>query len=146
MRVVVAGDNDQAFYLVGSLLESGNDVTCVCRSKRRARLFAENYDAQVLEGDPTHGYVLDDVDLDEDDLFVALLPTDADGFVSCLLAHETFGVKRTICIVENPRNVPLFESLGIWRALSSAYLLAHAIGQASTPDDMTGILHIDRAE
>ena len=140
MRVVVAGDDDQAFYLAGSLLESDNEVTCVCRSPRRARVFANAYDAQGREGDPTRRFVLDDVGLEPDDIFVALLPSDADGFVACLLAHEAYGVKRTICIVENPRNVTLFESLGIWRALSSAYLLAHAIGQASTPEDMTAIL------
>jgi trk system potassium uptake protein TrkA len=113
MRFVVTGSNDQAYYLIGALVAAGHKVTAICEDLPRAQRFAEDYDIEVIHGDPTHDYVLDDVDFDGVGAFIALMDDDADGLVACQSARILHGIARTICIVENPRNVKLFEALGV---------------------------------
>ncbi|MCI1665202.1 MAG: NAD-binding protein [Atopobiaceae bacterium] len=140
MRIVIAGSNDEAFYLVDSLLRSGHDVSVVCDDHLRAMRFDEAYGVEVIEGDPSDASVLADVSFNGVDVVISLCEDDADNLVVCQTAKEVFGVSRTVCTVRNPRNVEVFKRLGVSIAISGTHLLARVIGRASTMDDVSKIL------
>ena len=60
---------------------------------------------------------------------MALLPEDADNLEVCQMAKRLFEAKKTACLVRNPANVAIFESLGVDRAVSPAGLLAAYAGE-----------------
>ncbi|MGI6230097.1 MAG: potassium channel family protein [Tractidigestivibacter sp.] len=135
MRILVAGSNDETFYLVGSLLSMGNEVSLVCDNRLRAQVLSEAYDIEVIAGDPTSLDALDDVSLPSPDVFIALLDHDSDNFVACRTAKKEYGIPKTVCTVRDPRNVTLFKRLGITHAISAARSLAEDIDRATTSED-----------
>ena len=61
----------------------------------------------------------------------------------CLLAKKVFNAKKCICVVNNPKNVDLYEQLGIDSVLSSTYLLAQSIRSETTMESLVKTLSID---
>ena len=77
------------------------------------------------------------------DIFISLCDKDTDNYVACKMAKELFQIKKVICIVNNPKNVSVFQKLGIDRAISSTYLLSQTVKQETTLDDIVKTLAID---
>ena len=59
------------------------------------------------------------------------------------MAKRLFAVKKTVCTVRNPKNVEVFELLGVDRAISSTYMLAHYIEQASVVEDLVRVMPLE---
>lgn len=72
------------------------------------------------------------------DIVIALRDKDADNLEICQMAKRLFGIKKTVCTVRNPKNVEVFELLGVDRAISATYMLAHYIEQASVVEELVG--------
>jgi trk system potassium uptake protein TrkA len=143
MRFVVTGHNDQAYYLIGALVDAGHDVTAICADRRRAERFSEDYPIEVIQGNPTKDYVLDDVDFDDVEAVIAAMDDDADGLVVCQSASRLHHVEKTVCIVENPRNVLLFKRLGVHEVVSGTYWLARAIEHGMQASEVPGMIGVD---
>ena len=45
----------------------------------------------------------------------------------CQMGRKVLGIKRSVCLVHNPRNAALFEELGVDRAVNLPMILAQAI-------------------
>lgn len=71
------------------------------------------YDADVVCGDPCQESILREAGIRDYDVIAALGQKDADNLEICQMAKKVLGMKKAICLVRNPRNVELFEKLGI---------------------------------
>ena len=63
------------------------------------------------------------------DIVIALREKDADNLEICQMAKRLFAVKKTVCTVRNPKNVEIFELLGVDRA-SQRHLYAGPLYRA----------------
>jgi len=63
------------------------------------------------------------------DVLLALTPQDEDNLVACQVAQKRFGVPRTIALVNDPENQPIFQRLGVSVAFSATEILGHLIEQ-----------------
>src|SRR5919202_1426 len=80
---------------------------------RFERLEAE-FEHQVMLGDATEIFVLEKAGIRRPpDLVLALTGDDEDNMVICQLAKEKYGVHKVIARVNDPRNQPHFDLLGI---------------------------------
>mgnify|MGYP006403897099 CR=1 FL=1 len=70
------------------------------------------------------------------DLFISLAERDVDSYVSCKMAKKIFNAKKCVATVINPKNVELFQTLGVDVAISSTYLLAETIKAKSSFEDL----------
>lgn len=137
MKVVVAGNNEQALFLTGSLIEAGHEVTAICSDAKQAETMSRTHKARVIRGNPTKRYILDDAELNRCDIVIALMASDADNLVICQSAARFYGVPKQVCTVGNPRNVDIFSQLGVPIAISATYQLAQSIEQASTNENLS---------
>ena len=80
----------------------------------------------VIEGDACDVRYLEQAHVDRADVFVATTHDDDDNLVACQLAKIEFDVKRTISRVNTPKNVEIFEKLGI-EPVSSTRLISELI-------------------
>ena len=129
MRICVAGSGIQADFLIA-----------VCDERMQAEHLSEKYDIPVVFGDPTKQYVLDDADMDGFDVLIAITKSDADNLVICQSAQRFYGVRKRVCTVSNPRNVEVFNKLGVSVAISATYLIASLIERASTAETLNDAL------
>ena len=74
---------------------------------------------------------------------IALREKDADNLEICQMAKRLFAIKKTVCTVRNPKNVEIFEMLGVDRAISATYMLAHYIEQASVIEDLVRVMPLE---
>lgn len=131
MRVAIAGGRSRTDFLVESLLEAGNEVVVINADYRWCERFASRHDIPVICGDATKRFVLDDADIRDFDIIIALSDVDADNLVICQMAKHYFGVKRQICTAYNPRNVPIFKKLGVSSVISATYIMSKLIDDDS---------------
>jgi trk system potassium uptake protein TrkA len=114
MYVLVAGGGKVGANLARALLRMGHEVTLVeQRGDRFARLEQE-FEHQVLKGDATEIFVLEKAGIARPpDIVVAATGDDEDNLVICQLAREKYGVQKSIARVNDPRNQPYFDLMGI---------------------------------
>jgi trk system potassium uptake protein TrkA len=112
MRLLLVGGGKVGSYLAHELSSDGHVVTVIEGSERRALELSENSDILVFEGDGTDVELLRAADVDRADWALGVTGLDEVNLVSCQLAM-TLGAKRVLARLNNPRNRPTFDALGI---------------------------------
>ncbi|MBQ9280561.1 MAG: NAD-binding protein [Clostridia bacterium] len=140
MNIVVAGGREEADFLIGSLLSKKIKLKVINNDANYSKYLSEKHNISVLNGDPSKEYILEDADILDYDVLVALDSSDADNFVTCQIAKKRFRVKKVVCTVANPANVDVFKKLGINNVISSAYSVARLLEQATTLENLVNTL------
>lgn len=130
-RIVVVGGKTKADFLIGILLKKNYQISVINDDEVYSMHLARKYDIPVIYGDPRKAYVYDDAEVQDFDAVLAVMPNDADNFAACLIAKKIFNIKKSICIVSNPRNVEAFKTLGVNKAISATYDIANIIEEES---------------
>jgi trk system potassium uptake protein len=124
--VVIAGGGKIGRYIARDMTEKGHEVTVVERIASRCEQLVVQTDVLVIEGDACDVSYLEQAHVDRADVFVATTHEDDDNLVACQLAKIEFGVKRAISRVNTPKNVEIFETLGI-EPVSSTRLISELL-------------------
>lgn len=144
MKIAVAGGRDEADFLIGLLLMGKHKIVAINGDMSCCEHLAGLYDAvTVIYGDPCKEYVMDEAGVKGFDIVIALREKDADNLEICQMAKRLFSIKKTVCTVKNPKNVEIFELLGVDRAISATYMLAHYIEQASVIEDLVRVMPLE---
>ena len=144
MKIVVAGGRDEADFLIGLLLMGKHKIIAINGDMGYCEHLAASYNAaSVIYGDPCKEYVMDEAGVKGYDILIALREKDADNLEICQMAKRLFAIKKTVCTVRNPKNVEIFEMLGVDRAISATYMLAHYIEQASVIEDLVRVMPLE---
>lgn len=143
MKIVICEGKSQADFLL-RIFKNKKCKLIVINSDRNTCEYLKNHaDVPIFFGDPTKKYVLEEAEIHHADIFISLSEHDEINYVSCQLAKKCFQVKKTISSVSNPKDVDIFEKLGIDSALSSTYLVAKVIEKESLSNDIYQLLNID---
>jgi trk system potassium uptake protein len=124
--VLIAGGGRIGRYIAKDLVEKGHEVTILERIASRCEQLVMETDVLVIEGDACDVRYLEQGHADRADVFVATTHEDDDNLVACQLAKIEFGVKRAISRVNTPKNVEIFETLGI-EPVSSTRLISELL-------------------
>jgi trk system potassium uptake protein TrkA len=128
-RVLVAGGGNIGLRLARAL-ENDYSVRVIEHNKRRCELLAAKVDkALVLNGDATDEELLEQENIAEMDLFVAVTNNDENNIMSSLLAKK-MGARRVVALINRRSYAELLQSGEIDIAISPAQatigkLLAH---------------------
>lgn len=112
MRLLLVGGGKVGSYLADELSSDGHVVTVIESSERRALELSENSDILVFHGDGTDVELLTAADVDRAEWVLGVSGRDEINLVSCQLAM-TLGAERVLARLNNPRNRPTFDALGI---------------------------------
>lgn len=135
MYVVIAGGGRIGRYIATDMVARRHDVTVIERDATRCEQLVAETDVLVIEGDAADVPYLEQAHVDRADAFVATTSEDDDNLVACQLAKIEFGVPRVIAQVNTPKNVEIFERLGI-EAVSSTRLISQLLEQEFSVGDL----------
>ena len=127
MNIVIIGGGKVGYYLVKTLLPFKHRITIIEKTTEFSNKIASELDVEVVNGDGTDISLLADLGVDRTDVFIAVTGKDEDNLIACQLAKRNFGVERTIARVNNPKNICIFEKLGVDLAVSSTQMIAEMI-------------------
>jgi trk system potassium uptake protein TrkA len=140
MFVVVLGGGKVGGNVARSLVENGHEVVLVEQQHARAAALERDLGHRVVRGDATELYVLERAGLRRPpDIAVAVTGDDEDNIVICQLAREKYGVGKVIARVNDPRNQPHFDLLGIAPTISATETIL-ALIEHEVPEH--GLVHL----
>ncbi len=142
MRIVIAGGDHKADFLVDLLLKNKHKLIVINKDLAVCNKLAEKYKINVIHGDATNVDLLKNSDVQYADILVALTPFDAKNFAICRMAEELFGIKKTIASIKNPANGPVYEALGVNKAISDSYAAASLLSKATLVNNLENYLDI----
>ncbi len=144
MKIVIAGGMAEADFLISSL-KGKHKIKVINPDKDYAQYLADTQQVPVTFGDPCKEYILEATEIGNYDVLIALMPADADNLAVCQMAKEKFGIKKTVSVVANPRNVELFKMFGITEVISSAYLAAQQLAKISTLENLVNTFSLENS-
>ena len=127
MKIAVALGGEYADFLIGLLMEKKYKVTVIDPDKAFCEHLCASYNVTAVLGDPCRQFILEEAGIRNYDVILALGREDTDNFEICQMGRKVLGIKRSVCLVHNPRNAALFEELGVDRAVNLPMILAQAI-------------------
>ncbi len=136
MDIVIIGGGKLGYYLVKTLLPYKHKITIIEKTTEYSKKIALELDVEVINGDGTDISLLEELEVDKADVFIAVTGKDQDNLIACQLAKRNFNVERTIARVNNPKNISVFEKLGVDLAVSSTSMIAEMIEKEI---DYTGV-------
>ncbi|MEG0468998.1 MAG: TrkA family potassium uptake protein [Longicatena sp.] len=142
MNIVVAGGRNKADFLIASLLEKKHHVTVINDESEYCDYLSKKHNIPVVVVNPCKEYVLEEAEIYDADILIALRPTDPDNLAICQMAKRIFHVKKVVATVSNPKNVMIFKKLGVNTAISATYTISKIIEQASTVKNLVNSLSL----
>jgi trk system potassium uptake protein TrkA len=136
MYIVIVGAGKVGYNLTKTLLPYKHKIMVIEPIKQLCEKMANDLKIPVLNGDGTDIEDLESVKIEEADTFIAVTGKDEDNLIACQLAKRKFKVNRTITRVNNPKNIRVFEKLGVDIVFSSTSIIADLIEQEV---DYTGV-------
>ncbi|MCI8272416.1 MAG: Trk system potassium transporter TrkA [Erysipelotrichaceae bacterium] len=127
--VMIVGGGRIAFYLTGSLLDSGMNVKIIEKNRDRCLLLAETFPtACIIEGDGTDHELLCSEALEKQDAFIALTDNDEENIIISLFAANQ-GVCKVLPKVNHFSLGFLTETLGLDNIITPKNITADQIIQ-----------------
>lgn len=143
MRIVIAGGRTQADFLIDTLNSKKHKLLIINEDKQYCDYLSSTHHFPVFCGDPSKYFVLEEAGIKNYDVLIALTHRDADNLAICQYAKRSFGVKKVICTVANPKNVDVFRQLGVTNVISSAHMVAQYITQATSIENLIKTFSIE---
>src|SRR2546428_4467024 len=140
MYLLIAGGGKVGSNLARTLLRTGHEVTLIEQRSDRFDMLEAEFEHQVHKGDATEIYVLERAGIKRPpDIVVAVTGDDEDNIIICQMARERYGVAKVIARVNDPRNQPYFDLLGISPTVSATSAIM-ALIEHEVPEH--GLIHL----
>ena len=145
MYIVISGAGKVGEYLATLMLKGGNDVAIIEQDITTADRLSAALTGRylVIHGDGCDSKYQEDAGIRKADVFVAAMGQDDNNLVACEIAQRVFGCPRCIARVNSPRNMRIFQELGI-ESVSSTSLIGDLIEEetmAGSMSVMSSLMH-----
>lgn len=143
MKLVIAGCGNVGYYLAKTLAGHKYNVSVIEKRMDRCEWIEKSSLGRkiiLVHGDATNEQILGDAGVNECDTFIAVTGQDQNNLTSCMLAKQLLKAKRTITRVNNPKNIRVFQRLGVDGVVSSADRISNMIEQELELVDIDSIL------
>ncbi len=111
MKIIIAGAGEVGFHLAKLLSYESQDITLIDPVKENLYYADTHLDIRTLKGDSTSIKILDDAQVSEADLVIAVTNSEATNITISVLSKQ-LGAKRTIARIANTEFIENQEKLG----------------------------------
>lgn len=144
MKSIIIGGGKVGYYLIKTLKKRGHHVVLIERDQATCERIAEDIDADIICGDGTDLDVLKDAGIQEAEIIAAVTGTDEENLVICEIAKISFDINKTIARINNPKNIAMFNALGVDRTVCSTEVIANLIEYEFGKDNFKIIHTLER--
>lgn len=142
-KIIIVGGRTKARTLAQSLIGQGHSVTVVNAVAEDCRQLAAVDGLNVIHGDGTKPYILDEAGAGEADVIIAMSPRDEDNLIACQLGKKMFKVARTVALVGSPDKVVFFRRLGIDHPVCAVQAVTKIIEQQAFLEEMKSMVSFE---
>lgn len=131
MYVIIMGGGRVGLALANLLIDDGHDITLIENDESLSAEVASDLDALVIHGNGTSSKVLEEINIEDADYFIATTGNDEANLLSCILVRK-YDVPKIIARVSNPDHEEAFKEVGIDRVISPEITAAEQLQQFVT--------------
>jgi trk system potassium uptake protein TrkA len=143
MFVLVAGGGKVGATVSRTLRRMGHEVTVIEQRSDRFAVIEEEFEHAAIIGDATELFVLERAGIARPpDLVVAVTGDDEDNMVICQIAREHYGAEKVIARVNDPRNQPHFDLLGVSPTVSATQTIMALIEHEVPEHELIHLLEL----
>lgn len=143
MNILIAGGGKVGFYLARELSAMGHNVSLIERRADRAQKIAQQLEkVLVIKGDACDAEYLEQAGIEDADIVIAATGDDDDNLVISQLAKITFGVKKVIARVNNPKNERIFKVLNVDIPVASTSIIVKIVEEEAVIGDLISLMPI----
>ena len=143
MFVLVVGGGKVGVSVTRTLLDLGHEIVLVEQDRLRFERLEEEFEHRAVYGDGTELFVLERAGIGRPpDIVVAVTGDDEDNIVICQLAREKYGVAKVIARVNDPRNEPHFDLLGISPTVSATNMVLALVEHEVPQHELVHLLEL----
>lgn len=127
MKTIVVGGGKVGYYLVKTLKEKKHRVVLIEKDIKICEKIAEELEIDVICGDGSDVEVLKDAGIEETEVVAAVTGKDEENLVICQMAKVNFNINETIARINNPKNIAIFEALGVDKTVCSTQVICNLV-------------------
>ncbi|MDJ0593865.1 MAG: NAD-binding protein [Pleurocapsa sp. MO_226.B13] len=142
MKIILIGGSKLAYFLAKQFASKNYYTTIINDNYDEAKTLSRSLKATVIYGQGSNPALLAQAGAFQADVVLSLTTHDEDNLIACQIAQKEYGVPRTIALVNDPQNQPIFEKLGVTVAFSATQIIASLIEQQTTSGDIQNLLPI----
>lgn len=142
MRIILIGGSKLAYFLTKQFAEKNYQTTIINSDLAEATVLSRNLKATVIHGEGSNPHTLSEAGAYQADVVLSLTTKDEDNLIACQIAQKEYGVPRTIALVNDPENRPIFEQLGVTVAFSATQIIASLIEQQTGTEEIRNLLPV----
>ena len=133
MKIIIAGGGEVGFHLAKLLSFESLDITLIDTDKERLNYAESHLDIKGIKGDASSVALMQEAQVENSDLFIAVTAEEATNITICALAKQ-LGSKRTIARISNfeyinAKETISFQEIGVDELISPEELAANEIQQ-----------------
>ena len=144
MYILIVGGGKVGSNLTSTLMKMGHEVTLIEGDRDRYALLEERFEHVVRPGDGTELFVLERAGVERADLVVGVTGDDEDNIIVCQVAKEKYGVPKVIARINDPRNQPHFEMVGINLTVSATATILALIEHELPQHELVTLIDLRR--
>lgn len=145
MYIIIVGGGKVGYYLAKTLAQMKYKTTVIETNKDLCMNIVNatsDLGVTVINGDGTNVNFLKDADIESADVLIAVTGRDQDNLIVCQIAKKEFNTKKTIARVNNPKNIKIFEKLGVDFAISSTATIVDIIEKEVFISDLKSVMTV----
>ena len=145
MYVIIVGYGHVGYHLSRALLAIGHEVLIIEKEKARCEDIRQDLGSVALHGDATKVQVLKTAGINRADVLVATA-SDEDNLAACQMAKSGPGNPRTIAVIQEPENDPLFKVLGVDVVVNRTHQILSTIEEELPGRTLQHLMNLRSAE
>ena len=147
MFVVILGCSEVGYHLTKALLATGHEVVVIEKDQSRCQLLTEELGnvSVVQQGDGTDEMVLKRAGASRADVFVAVTGRDETNLVACQVTKHVFQVPRTMAVLKDPKNEPVFQLLGVDVVVNATHQVLTSLEEGIPGRPMLHLMNLSAA-
>lgn len=131
MRICIAGAGEVGSHLAKLLSNEEQDILIIDHNNSHLDVLDSKYNLMTVAGSPTSFQTLREARVGSSDLFIGVMPSEANNIVACSMA-KSLGAKRTVARIENydfmdGQNREFVKRMGVDSLIYPEYLAAQQI-------------------
>lgn len=145
MHIIIVGSGRVGENLASFLINDGHDIVLVETDRDLCSIAASQLDALVLCGNCTDPQILEDANIDEADVFVAVTGSDDSNLLACMLAKE-YKVPKILARVIDPRHERVFKKIGVDLIINPERIVANYLGKLIIRPKITDLVILGKGD
>lgn len=115
--IIIMGGGRVGLSLANLLIDDGEDIALIESDEALCGEIASELDALVIYGNGTNSKLLEEMNIEDADYFIATTGSDEANLLSCILVRK-YNVPHIIARVSNPDHEEAFKEVGIEQVIS----------------------------